>query len=208
LPDFDQMTVGIADVATDLVLVLLRRRHELSTTGAWSAAIARNVRRRASIPTTGVAGPIGRERERAGAETEGIEYQSRRLPAGRPVVVVKLLLAGVGVERRGRLIRNVDSINRGRVVLGGSGTEHAKAEGQAVCNFQAAGVGGVAAGQGEQGCPGVDGQALEEFEADLKGNLYKICNRMPTVADRVAQTVVAMRLGERAEPRFHPDSYG
>jgi RNA-directed DNA polymerase len=31
---------------------------------------------------------------------------------------------------------------------------------------------------------------------------------VPTVADRVAQTVVAMHLGERAEPRFHPDSYG
>ena len=59
-----------------------------------------------------------------------------------------------------------------------------------------------------KGAPGVDGQDLDEFEADLKGNLYKICNRMPTVADRVAQTVVAMRLGERAEPRFHPDSYG
>jgi len=31
---------------------------------------------------------------------------------------------------------------------------------------------------------------------------------VPTVADRVAQTVVAMYLEERAEPRFHPDSYG
>jgi group II intron reverse transcriptase/maturase len=31
---------------------------------------------------------------------------------------------------------------------------------------------------------------------------------VPTVADRVAQTVVAMQLEERAEPRFHPDSYG
>ena len=26
------------------------------------------------------------------------------------------------------------------------------------------------------GAPGVDGQAVEEFEADLKGNLYKIWN--------------------------------
>jgi RNA-directed DNA polymerase len=87
-----------------------------------------------------------------------------------------------------------------------------------------------------KGAPGVDGQALGEFEADLLGNLYKIWNRMssgsyfpppvraveipkphgggvrllgvPTIADRVAQTVVAMHLGERAEPRFHPDSYG
>lgn len=31
---------------------------------------------------------------------------------------------------------------------------------------------------------------------------------VPTVADRVAQTVVAMYLQERVEPRFHPDSYG
>ena len=34
LPYFDQMTVGIAEVATDLVLVLFRRRQELSTPGA------------------------------------------------------------------------------------------------------------------------------------------------------------------------------
>jgi RNA-directed DNA polymerase len=82
----------------------------------------------------------------------------------------------------------------------------------------------------------VDGQDLDEFEADLRDNLYKVWNRMssgsyfpppvravevpkphgggvrllgvPTIADRVAQTVVAMHLGERAEPRFHSDSYG
>ena len=87
-----------------------------------------------------------------------------------------------------------------------------------------------------EGAPGVDRQTLDEFEEDLKNNLFKIWNRMssgsyfpppvraveipkphgggvrllgvPTVADRVAQTVVAMHLGEKAEPRFHPDSYG
>jgi len=87
-----------------------------------------------------------------------------------------------------------------------------------------------------KGAPGVDKQTLELFESDLRNNLYKIWNRMssgtyfpppvraveipkphgagvrllgvPTVADRVAQTVVAMHLEERAEPRFHPDSYG
>lgn len=86
-----------------------------------------------------------------------------------------------------------------------------------------------------RGAAGVDGQSIEEFEKDLKGNLYKIWNRMssgayfpppvrlveipkgdgrmrplgiPTVADRVAQTVAAMYLGPIVEPKFHPDSYG
>ncbi|PWU50082.1 group II intron reverse transcriptase/maturase [Micromonospora sp. S4605] len=87
-----------------------------------------------------------------------------------------------------------------------------------------------------QGAPGVDGQSIADFEADLKGNLYKIWNRMssgtyfpppvraveipkqhgggtrmlgvPTVADRVAQTVVAKHLGIRVDPIFHEDSYG
>ena len=31
---------------------------------------------------------------------------------------------------------------------------------------------------------------------------------VPTIADRVAQTVVAMHLEERADHGFHPDSYG
>ena len=87
-----------------------------------------------------------------------------------------------------------------------------------------------------KGAPGVDGQALVEFEAELADNLYKIWNRMssgsyfpppvraveipkphgggvrvlgvPTVADRVSQTVVAMHLEPLVEPRFHADSYG
>ncbi|WP_225850298.1 group II intron reverse transcriptase/maturase [Streptomyces sp. HPF1205] len=91
--------------------------------------------------------------------------------------------------------------------------------------------------KGNQGGPGVDGQSIEEFEKDLRGNLYKVWNRMssgtyfpppvkaveipkahgaagvrvlgvPTVADRVAQTVVAAHLERRVEPVFHPDSYG
>ena len=90
--------------------------------------------------------------------------------------------------------------------------------------------------KGNQGAPGVDGQTLADFEKDLAGNLYKIWNRMssgsyfpppvraveipkphdggtrllgvPTVADRVAQTVVARHLEGKLEPIFHPDSYG
>jgi len=87
-----------------------------------------------------------------------------------------------------------------------------------------------------RGAAGVDGQSLASFEKDLKNNLYKIWNRMssgsyfppplrlveipkgttgkirplgiPTVSDRIAQTVVKMHLEPHAEPIFHPDSYG
>ena len=54
------------------------------------------------------------------AETGGIEYRLRRSLADRLVLAVKLLLAGVVVERRGRLIGDVDSINQRPGVLGGS----------------------------------------------------------------------------------------
>lgn len=86
-----------------------------------------------------------------------------------------------------------------------------------------------------QGAAGVDRQSLAAFESDLRNNLYKIWNRMssgsyfppsvlaveipkagggtrvlgvPTVADRVAQTVAAMVLQPRTESIFHRDSYG
>jgi group II intron reverse transcriptase/maturase len=84
------------------------------------------------------------------------------------------------------------------------------------------------------GAGGVDGETIETFELNLKGNLYKIWNRMsagsyfpapvrgveipkangkvrllgiPTIADRVAQTVVRARLERLLEPLFHEDSY-
>jgi RNA-directed DNA polymerase len=87
-----------------------------------------------------------------------------------------------------------------------------------------------------KGAAGVDGESIEEFEENLKGNLYKLWNRMssgsyfpppvrmveipkpggrgvrvlgvPTVADRIAQTVVKTYLEPKVEPMFHPDSYG
>src|SRR5215471_17363050 len=86
-----------------------------------------------------------------------------------------------------------------------------------------------------RGAAGVDGESLEGFEKDLKGNLYKIWNRMssgsyipppvrrveiakagggtrplgiPTVADRCAQEVVRRYLEPILEPVFHSDSYG
>jgi RNA-directed DNA polymerase len=87
-----------------------------------------------------------------------------------------------------------------------------------------------------KGAPGVDDVSISEFAQDLKGNLYKIWNRLssgtyfpppvraveipkpygsgvrvlgvPTVADRVAQTVVRLYLEPLVEPVFVPDSYG
>jgi RNA-directed DNA polymerase len=85
------------------------------------------------------------------------------------------------------------------------------------------------------GGPGVDHQTMEEFENDLKNQLYKIWNRMssgsylpppvlrveipksnggtrelgiPTIGDRIAQAVVKRYLEPLVDPHFHDDSYG
>jgi RNA-directed DNA polymerase len=86
------------------------------------------------------------------------------------------------------------------------------------------------------GAAGVDEETIAEFEKNLEGNLYKLWNRLssgsylpppvrmveipkagghgvrilgvPTVADRIAQTVVRLYLEPLVEPIFHPDSYG
>jgi len=85
------------------------------------------------------------------------------------------------------------------------------------------------------GAAGVDREAIEKFEADLRNNLYKLWNRMcsgsyfpppvravpipkksggvrilgvPTVADRVAQTAAKLLLEPQLEMLFHDDSYG
>lgn len=86
-----------------------------------------------------------------------------------------------------------------------------------------------------KGAAGVDGESLEAYESNLKGNLYKLWNRMssgcyfpppvrmvaiekkdggerqlgiPTVADRIAQMVAKQALEPLLEPHFHEDSYG
>lgn len=86
-----------------------------------------------------------------------------------------------------------------------------------------------------QGAAGIDEQSITKFEEDLKDNLYKLWNRMssgsyfpppvrtvkipkagggerklgiPTVADRIAQTVVKARLEPQVEPLFHSNSFG
>jgi len=71
-------------------------------------------REKASVDTaSGVVGPKVARGSVPRQKTEGIEYRSRRSLADRPVVAGRSLLAGVGVEPRGRLIRNDESINQG-----------------------------------------------------------------------------------------------
>lgn len=86
-----------------------------------------------------------------------------------------------------------------------------------------------------QGAAGADDVSLEQFEVNLKGNLYKLWNRMssgsyfpppvktvsipkksggnrilniPAVSDRVAQMVAKLMFEPLVEPYFHEDSYG
>lgn len=86
-----------------------------------------------------------------------------------------------------------------------------------------------------KGTYGIDEQSIEDFEMNLKDNLYKIWNRMssgtyfpkpvraveipkknggtrtlgiPSVEDRVAQMVAKMYIEPNVEKIFHDDSYG
>ena len=87
-----------------------------------------------------------------------------------------------------------------------------------------------------KGAAGVDEVSIAEFEQHRDKQLYRIWNRLssgsyfpppvkaveipkpggkgvrilgvPTIADRVAQTVARMYLEPKVEPIFHPDSYG
>ena len=188
---------------------------------AWSAALARNVRRRALEAAVRAFGSVRRAARGSvpTAETGGIEYRLRRSLADRLVVAGKPLLAGVAVERRGRLTRNV------HVVQPADGREEAKMnkpkpkQDKPFAMPRQVGLGGVPAGCGQQGCPRGGRAGLGGVRGRLEGNLYKIWDRMssgsyfpppvraveipkphssgtrmlgvPTIANRIAQSVVA-----------------
>lgn len=86
-----------------------------------------------------------------------------------------------------------------------------------------------------KGSHGIDDVSIEMYELNLKNNLYKLWNHMssgcyfpqgvrvvsipksnkgfrklgiPTINDRIAQTVVANILNQKIDPSFHKDSYG
>ena len=98
----------------------------------------------------------------------------RRPPADRPVVAEKLLLAGVGVEPRGRLTGNVDSINRGDWPREDAKTNMPKPQDKPFAIPRSMVWEAYRRVAANKGAAGVDGQAVEEFEADLRDNLYVI----------------------------------
>ena len=84
------------------------------------------------------------------------------------------------------------------------------------------------------GSHGIDNQTIDDFAGHLKDNLYKVWNRLssgsyfpppvraveipksngklrllgiPTVSDRIAQTVIRDRLEKKVEPIFHENSF-
>ena len=86
-----------------------------------------------------------------------------------------------------------------------------------------------------RGAAGIDDETIEMFEQNLSKNLYKLWNRMssgsylpppvrqveipkakggfrklgiPTVSDRIGQTVVKLLIEPILDPMFHPDSSG
>jgi RNA-directed DNA polymerase len=95
-------------------------------------------------------------------------------------------------------------------------------------------VGSVSASvKANRGSAGIDDETIAMFEQNLSKNLYKLWNRMssgsyfpppvkqvqipksnggfrklgiPTVSDRIAQTVVKLIIEPIIEPMFHPDS--
>ena len=86
-----------------------------------------------------------------------------------------------------------------------------------------------------RGSPGIDGIGFEDYERNLKNNLYKLWNRMssgsyfpkpvmaveipkknggvrvlgiPTIEDRIAQMTAKLYIEPVLDPLFHEDSYG
>jgi RNA-directed DNA polymerase len=131
------------------------------------------------------------------------------------------------LERRGRVVQPSTQANRQREELVDKAKPYRISKHQVYEAYRRV--------KANKGAAGIDGETIEAFEIKLKDNLYCIWNRMssgsyfppavkaveipkadgktrmlgiPTVGDRIAQTVVKMQLEPIVEPKFHDDSYG
>ena len=131
------------------------------------------------------------------------------------------------LEQRGQVVQPSQQVNRQREEPAGKAKPYCIAKKQVYEAYLRV--------KANKGAAGIDNETIEAFESKLKDNLYCIWNRMssgsyfpppvkaveipkadgktrllgiPTVADRIAQTVVKMQLEPVVEPKFHADSYG
>lgn len=131
------------------------------------------------------------------------------------------------LEQRGRVMQPSTRVNRQREEPTGKAKSYRISKQQVYEAYLRV--------KANKGAAGIDEETIEAFESNLKGNLYRIWNRMssgsyfpppvlaveipkkdgkprllgiPTVSDRIAQTVVKMQLEPLVEPKFHVDSYG
>src|ERR1700730_8254632 len=131
-------------------------------------------------------------------------------------------------ERRGGVVRSSKVVNPQAGMSNGTSTKPYVIAKRAVWEaYQQV--------KANRGAAGVDEETIAMFEQNLSKNLYKLWNRMssgsyfpppvkqveipkakggtrklgiPTVSDRIAQSVVKLMIEPTLDPVFHPDSYG
>src|SRR5258708_373565 len=183
-----------------------------------------------ACPDTAVGLFRGREGELQAAKTARSRVPSRGALADSPVVAVKSLRIAVGVEPRGGVVL----VSECDQPEGRNRMSEPKSQGKSYDIPKRMVWDAWLKVKENGGAAGVDGVTIEQYEENLKGNLYKLWNRMasgsyfpgpvraveipkkggtrvlgiPNVSDRVAQTVAVLALEPNVEKVFHDDSYG